>query len=210
MLRKFSHPSDAELQLFALQMVQAHSARSGLMAGVGGGKGGVNDMKVNSVDLDADNWSVKALADSGGAPKTVRLGGEARRDVYAQSRPSVERGCASGGPVDGSATTVPATAKEASSAEATRSTRASRLCYKWEARGQISASLAVKTSQDARAFHTISEAEYFGAVPEMLRPQSSLKTSAAGEDLLVDDSARLFLETCAHENTILIVAAEHS
>jgi hypothetical protein len=42
-------------------------------------------MTVNSLDVDANNWSIGPVTDRKGAPKTIRLKCEDRRDVYADA-----------------------------------------------------------------------------------------------------------------------------
>ena len=176
MLRKFSDPSDAELTHFAYQMIAAHRVqKGGLMKPKGSGSSHNNPqhMSVNSVDVDANSWTIKALTDRQGAPKTILLSGRPRgRDVYADlAGPcgashsiSISTACDDDTMVTAAATALPITVTSSVS---------SRLCYKWEASGQVKATVARKTSQDAHNFSQLSEEAYFSAVSALTSPAVS-------------------------------------
>lgn len=169
-MRRFADPSDAELNHFANQMLAAHSANKGVTKTKGGGKNsssGDQHMSVNSVDVDANNWVLRALTDRRGSPKSVRLACEQSRDVYADLAESSS---------EGSRRNCGSRTGEASTTAAAISTNgrvpppvaASRLCYKWEASGHVRASVAIKTSQEAQAFRQrVCEEAYFSAAPAL-------------------------------------------
>jgi hypothetical protein len=181
-LKRFSDPSDAMLRHFSHQMIEAHRANKGPLKAMGG-KDSSNAMRVNSVDVDANNWAVRALTDRKGTPKTVRLMCEQRRDVYAESVIGTEVDTTTTSAAAAAATTTTTTTTTTSTTTTTAATEAvhpaSRLCYKWEASGVVTASLASKTSREAHAFNQVSAEDYFAAAPEAAASSPGSRSEAS-------------------------------
>ena len=141
----------------------------------------VSCMKVNSVDVDAENWTVKPITNRKGEPKTVRLGNERKRDVYAEIR-STAGGISMSSTADVSTVRV----------DTGHSGPTSRLCYKWEAGGQINASVAYKTSQDAKKFRQFSEEDYCAA---SLNPNYTLGKYTTLHRVIISSLMKISLST---------------
>ena len=110
-------PVILEMELFARKMIEIHKANKGLF---NGDKGNTNNsqMRVNSLDMDAHGWTVRAVNDRKGAPKMIRLQCERNRDTLADIYNSRDT-------------------DRNVSAMTFDDHHESRLCYKWIASGQI-------------------------------------------------------------------------
>ena len=134
------------MELFARKMIEIHKANRGLF---NGDKGNTNNsqMRVNSLDMDAHGWTVRAVNDKKGAPKMIRLQCERNRDTLADIYNSRDT-------------------DRNVSAMTFDDHHESRLCYKWLASGQIKATVSSKSNLDTKALSHISAESYFNAKKE--------------------------------------------